>query len=172
MVLALLSIAGGYLGVPSVLGGANRFGHFLAPVTGHHELALDEGTELMLMAVSVAVALAGIALGWRMYSRGVEADRALARRLPALRETLAHAYYIDETYDHAIVAKVVNGARWLWRAVDVGFIDAVANGVATAARALGDSWRRAASGNVQHYALVLLLGVVALMSAVALHWMG
>jgi NADH-quinone oxidoreductase subunit L len=172
MVLAALSVAGGYLGVPAVLGGSNRFAHFLAPVTGHHELALDEETEFMLMAVSVGVALVGIVLGWLVYRRGVEPDRTLARRAPALRDTLAHAYYIDETYDHAIVRQVVAGSRWLWRAVDVGVIDALANGIATAARTLGDTWRRMASGNVQHYALALLLGVVALMSAVALRWMG
>jgi NADH-quinone oxidoreductase subunit L len=171
-ILAVLSIAGGYLGVPAILGGGDRFGHFLAPVTGHHEIALDEQTELLLMAVSVAVALVGIALGWWTYSRGVEADRALVRRAPRLRETLAHAYYVDETYDRAVVQEIVSGARWLWRAVDVGFIDALANGVAAAAQALGETWRRMASGNVQHYALAVLLGVVALMSAVALHWIG
>jgi len=62
---------------------------------------------------------------------------------------------------------VVRGSEILWRGVDVGIIDAFANGFATAAQMLGASWRRWSTGNVQHYALTLLIGVVLLLIVVA-----
>jgi NADH-quinone oxidoreductase subunit L len=172
VILAVLSVVGGYVGVPAVLGGGNAFGHFLAPVVGHHELGLSQGTEIGLMAVSVVIALGGIVLGWTFYARGPAADDAFAERAPVLHRTLAHAYYVDEVYDRRIVASVVVFARALWRGVDVAVIDGLANAVASAAQTLGDSWRRWSTGNVQHYALTLLLGVVLLMGFVAARALG
>ena len=40
------------------------------------------------------------------------------------------------------------------------------NGVASTARMFADSWRRWSTGNVQHYALTLLVGVVAVIAVV------
>jgi hypothetical protein len=51
--------------------------------------------------------------------------------------------------------------------VDFGVIDAVANGIAAAFRFVADSWRRWATGNLQDYALSLLVGVAIAIAAVA-----
>jgi len=80
------------------------------------------------------------------------------------RPRLRHRYIVIRV----AVQEVVRAATWLWRGIDVGVIDALANGIASAARALGDSWRRWATGNVQEYALTLLIGVVALLVYVAI----
>ena len=124
------------------------------------------------MGASVAVALGAMLLAYRVYSRGPEPDAAVARRLPGAQGLLAHAYYVDEAYDRGIVQSVRHGATWLWKGVDVSLIDGLANGVATAARTLGDTWRRWASGNVQEYALTLLVGVVVLLACVAIAMAG
>ena len=171
-ILAVLAAVGGYLGVPAVLGGNNLFAHSLAPVTGHHEIELGHSTELLLMAVSVAVALGAILLASRVYARGPRPDVSFAKRAPGLQRLLANAYFVDETYDKGVVQGVVRASTWLWRGIDVGVIDAMANGIASTARALGDSWRRWATGNVQEYALTLLVGVVALLACVAIGMAG
>ena len=69
--------------------------------------------------------------------------------------------------NRVVVGGVYRMSLVLWRAIDVGVIDGLANGVATAAQTLGDSWRRWSTGNVQHYALTVLVGVVLLIVAVA-----
>jgi len=166
MVLALLAAIGGYLGVPAVLGGSNHFGHYLSGVVGHHELGLTHLTELLLMVVSVSVAIAAMVVAWRLYADGPEPDQAFAKRAAGLQRSLANAYYIDQAYDRGVVAGVGAFARGLWRWVDVGVIDAIANGIAGAVQALSGSWRRWASGNVQQYALSLLLGVAIIAVAV------
>jgi NADH-quinone oxidoreductase subunit L len=167
VVLAVLAAVGGYMGVPHVLGGSNAFGGWLASSVGHHELHLAAGLELGLMLASVVVALASIALAWRLYQEGPAPDQRIAGRLRGFYDTLAHAYWVDQTYENAIVRPTVAGSRWLWRVIDVGVIDAAANGVATLARYLSESGRRWSTGNVQHYALTLLIGVVLLVVVVA-----
>src|ERR1019366_2288332 len=66
MILALLSLVGGWIGVPHVLHGSDHFGSFLSPVfnatAATAEGAAEQGestTELAFTAISVAVGLPG-----------------------------------------------------------------------------------------------------------------
>ena len=169
VVLALLSIVGGYVGVPAVLGGANEIGHFLGRVVGHPESHLSEATELVLMAVSIGAAVMGIAAAWIVYGRSPRADERFAERARGLYDLLSNAYYVDRTYEHTIVDGSVDAGEMLWRRVDVGVIDAAANGIGATARSIGGAWRGWAGGNVQGYALSLFVGVVLVLLAV---WAG
>jgi NADH-quinone oxidoreductase subunit L len=54
-------------------------------------------------------------------------------------------------------------ASRLWSWVDVGVIDAVVNGTANTVAASSQVWRRAQTGNVQHYALMMLFGAMMLL---------
>jgi len=159
-VLALLSIVGGYVGVPAVLGGGNHFGHYLAPVVGHHELHLSHSTELVLMAISIGAAVLGMGTAWLIYGRSPRADEAFAARAAGVHGLLSNAYYVDRTYDRTIVAGTVRSGAALWKRVDVAIIDGAANALAATVRAFGGSWRAWAGGNVQGYALSLFVGVV------------
>jgi len=159
-VLAVLSLLGGYVGVPAILGGANHFGHYLAPVVGHHELHMPHSTELVLMGISIAAAVIGMGAAWFVYSRSPRADEAFAAHASGLYGWLSNAYYVDSMYDRTIVAGTVRGGESLWKRVDVAIIDGAANALAATVRAFGGSWRGWASGNVQGYALSLFVGVV------------
>jgi NADH-quinone oxidoreductase subunit L len=165
-VLAVLSIIGGYVGVPAILGGANHFGNYLAPVVGHHELNLAHSTELVLMGISIAAAVIGMGSAWLIYSRSPRADEAFTAHAAGLHGLLSNAYYVDSTYDRTIVAGTVRGGETLWQRVDVAVIDAAANALATTVQALGGAWRGWASGNVQAYALSLFVGVVVVLALV------
>ena len=63
------------------------------------------GAELGLMALSVAIALAGLALAWALYRRrpALDGDRAVAAALGGFYRLLAAKYYVDELYDRLIV---------------------------------------------------------------------
>ncbi len=111
MILAGLSIIGGWIGWPEVFGGENRFERFLDPIltgvlpeTGtvriaHHAL----GKEILLMAASLVIAAAGILLAYLFYQTRRIAPESVAARLPKLYQLLAHKYYVDEIYDAAVV---------------------------------------------------------------------
>jgi NADH-quinone oxidoreductase subunit L len=176
-ILAVLSVIGGWVGIPAVLGGSNRFEHWLAPVFhpaaaetahgaaaagAHHSAALEIG----LMALSVGIALCGIGLAYFLYRVRTGKPEEIARNWPTLYDVVFHKYYIDEFYEWAVVKRVVNGSVWLWEMFDAAFIDGIVNGVADLVRAAGERVRRLQGGVVGGYAFSLLAGAVLLVGYV------
>jgi NADH-quinone oxidoreductase subunit L len=132
MILAGLSIIGGWIGWPSAFGGENRFERFLEPIlkgvvpeTGevniaHHALL----KELSLMGASLAIAAAGILLAYQLYRTKRIAPELVAAKWPRLYQLLLHKYYVDEIYDAAVVDRTKDlgtGLGWL----DANVIDGV-----------------------------------------------
>jgi NADH-quinone oxidoreductase subunit L len=142
-VLGVLSIVGGFLGIPGVLFHHpewNLIDRFLKPIMlplGHHggehgahaEAHLSVGLEVGLMVLSVAVALAGIWLARRFYwgPQAFERPRRLAERAAFAYRLLLNKYYVDELYDATVVAGTKKLARFLWDA-DARVVDGAVNG--------------------------------------------
>jgi NADH-quinone oxidoreductase subunit L len=168
VILAILSIVGGYVGLPESLGGHNSFAHYLAPAVGHHDLGLSHETEWLLMAVSVGAGLLGMGTAWLMYSRDPRADRGMAKSLRSVYPRVQRAYDVDALYDHVVVQPVMRGSDALWKEVDVAVIDGAANGTAAAAMGFGGVLRRWSTGNVQHYMLTVLVGVAIVVFALTM----
>ena len=142
MILALLSVVGGWIGWPEALGGGDHFAKFLDPVIAKQAevvAAIPESathsTEYALMAVSVLVALIGIGLAWYFYLRKPDIPGKLAHSLSGPYRLLYNKYYVDQIYD----AMFVNRAKDLGIALgafDVGVIDGLGvNGAGWLARA-------------------------------------
>ena len=178
-ILAVLSVAGGWIGIPAVLGGSNLFEHWLAPVFhpvaaagahgaagaahgaeagAHHSTTLEIG----LMALSVAIALCGIGLAYFLYRVRTEKPEEIARKWPTLYGVVYNKYYIDEFYEWALIRRVVTISIGLWEMFDTLFIDGIVNGAAGLVRAAGDRVRRLQGGVVGGYAFSLLAGAVLL----------
>jgi NADH-quinone oxidoreductase subunit L len=142
MILALLSVVGGWIGWPESLGGSDHFAKFLDPVIARHAeviAAVPEATqyttEYELMAVSVLVALVGIGLARFFYLRRPTIPGTLAARSGGLYRLIYNKYYVDQIYDAMFVNRskdlgttlgafdrgvidglFVNGAGWVTRA--------------------------------------------------------
>ena len=123
VVLAILSFAGGWIGI------GGRFEHFLAPVfqsTGAAQVAHEtageaapRSLEYLLMGVSVSVAFLGWLLAYQFYSRRPELPARIAARLGGLYEAVSHKYYIDELYSTLFVKPLIDGSTTiLWHGVD------------------------------------------------------
>ena len=190
VILAVLSVIGGYVGVPGSLGGNNRFDKFLGPVfhasaPGDAENAAmgekgaseqtTEGpepkqavsTELMFTAISVLAALLGLGLAWLLYYRRPQLPGQIAASLAGIYQTVVHKYYVDEFYAALFVKPLIDGStRILWQGVDRSIIDATVNNAADAAGHVSDEVRHMQSGNVRSYAGWVAVGsalVIALM---------
>src|ERR1700682_2441622 len=132
VILAGLSVIGGWIGWPGSLGGENRFERFLEPVlagavteTGavkiaHHALA----KEYFLMLASLSIAGAGIWLAYQFYRTKRIAPELVAGKWPRLYQLLLHKYYVDEIYDAAIVERTKDLGTLLGR-FDENVIDGV-----------------------------------------------
>jgi NADH-quinone oxidoreductase subunit L len=153
MILAVLSIVGGWVGI------GGRFEHFLGPVFGKRTTtegateALSHSTEVTLIAISVGAALLGLYLAYLLYYRRRDLPQKIADALGGLYQAVVHKYYVDEIYATLFVKPLVDGStRILWHGVDQGVIDAAINDTADGARHVSDAARHMQSGNLRSYA--------------------
>jgi NADH-quinone oxidoreductase subunit L len=173
VVLAVLSVAGGWLAAPALLGGPDYFSNFLAPVFGGHEsmMALDEAAarqlEWILVSVAVSAALLGWVLAYWLYLKRPEKADGFAKSMGPAYRTLLNKYYVDELY----AALVVKPLLWvstnvLWKSVDVAGIDGAVNGIARETTAMGDGVRHMQSGNTRSYAVWVVVGAIVILAVI------
>jgi NADH-quinone oxidoreductase subunit L len=163
VVLALLTVVAGWvMGLPSAHG--TRFERFLGPVFLAHEDTSSGVLTLMLGVLSVVAAASGITLAWFRYlATPVRAD-SIGRPRSVFHALLLNAYYVDQLYDRAIVRPLLALSVFLARAVDLGVIDGIVNGVGRAVVIGAAAARRVQTGYVVNYALTMLVGAVALVA--------
>jgi NADH-quinone oxidoreductase subunit L len=192
VVLAFLSLTGGWIGVPGSLGGSNRFEKFLGPVfhstiasgaEGHGEATPAEkqaegvepqtghATELMFTGISVLAGLLGFVLAWQLYYRDPQLPQRIAAALGGLYNAVLHKYYIDELYATLFVKPLIAGsALILWHGIDQDVIDAGVDNSAHGANEVSDSIRHMQSGNLRSYAGWVAAGAAAVIAYMV--WMG
>ena len=170
MLMAIGAVAAGWIGIPEILGGGNHFAHFMAPVLGHPEFHVPEGfehaektLEFALMGLSVAAGLLGIFLAWLVYVKKPVLQTLVPRKLPLVYRYLFRKWYWDEIYLYLIVKPTLWVANiFVGLIVDTFVIENTVNGLPATVRVVGGGLRRFQSGVVQHYALIMAFGVVAL----------
>src|SRR6267143_1974660 len=120
MILAALSVVGGWIGIPGALGGSDRFGKFLEPVLKSvaAEVAGEAAHRSLLyeyfpMVMALAIAGAGIWLAYQFYRTKRIAPELVAAKWPRFYDLLLHKYYVDELYDAVIVNRVKDLGTWL-----------------------------------------------------------
>ncbi len=175
VVLAVLSVVGGWLAAPALWGGPDYFANFLGPVFGSAEgaRAVSEGAvgahqlELILAVVAVASALIGLGVAFWLYIRQPGKPESLAKSMKPVYNTLLNKYYVDELY----AAVVVKPLMWistnvLWKIVDVAGIDGTVNGIASGATSIGDTVRHTQSGNTRSYAVWVVIGALVIIAVI------
>jgi NADH-quinone oxidoreductase subunit L len=184
MVLALLSIIGGYIGVPHVLGGANHIHEFLAPVLGggvepakaHAGISIlsqawasggeagghSAALELIMMVASVVIALIGIGIAYLFYVKNPALPKMLAERWKGLYKLVFNKYYVDELYEILFINSLKNLGTGLWKGFDEFVIDGSINGTAYLIGLLSGAMRKLQTGLVQSYALSMIVGGIVL----------
>ena len=166
--LAVLSVAGGWIGLPLIAGG-NQLKEFLQPlfsVAGHaapaEHAAHEVGLEITMMIVSLGIALSGIGLAWVMYIKKPLLPEKLSALFSSLYRLVYNKYFVDEAYDALIIQPIKNSSLWLWRLFDEKVIDGAVNGTAALVQGASGALRRLQTGQVQEYALGIVGGVVAI----------
>ena len=162
VVLAGLAALGGILNLPNVLGIPGGTQHkledWLHPVIEFGEAEIT-GTwaydnKVVLIAVAVAAALAGLVLAWAVY---------LKKRVRPWEPTLfAKGWY----YDQAVSWFMGNPGREGFEAVaefDQKVVDGAVNGVAVAVKETASGASTSQTGYVRQYAAVIGIGVVLLL---------
>ena len=195
VLLAIGSIAAGWIGLPEIFGGS-RFAEWLEPVFGaHREVHASGSSEEILMALSVAVAAAGFYLAYLIYYRGRLAPERFSSLAGGLFYRLSYnKYYIDEIYqfffvngtlllarigawiDQYIIDFIVDGSAkttafisWIHGLFDNHVVDWLVNKIADSTFDAGDKFRKVQTGNINSY-LYVILGAVVLAIIVKLRY--
>lgn len=165
MILALLSIIGGFIGIPHYLGVPNVLESWLEPVfktanninlayIHHSEYSLS--IELLFVIISVVVAVISIYLAFKRFS-----VQETFKDAKGLGKILERKYYLDEIYDTTIVKPIhATSDKFLWNIFDVKIIDGAVNGIAKYFAKLSIDWRKMQTGVIQDYATIAIAGVV------------
>jgi NADH-quinone oxidoreductase subunit L len=166
VILAILSVIGGWVGVPEAMGGHAEISHFLSPVTGaaHEAAEGSRSMELLLAAVSVAVALTGWFFAHLLYFAKPELPAQLAAKVHGLYSLLLNKYWVDELYGAIIVTPLLLISRYVLKGLfDTGVITGGGMAVGYTTQGLGSLVQRVQSGNIRSYAGWLALGAAALL---------
>jgi NADH-quinone oxidoreductase subunit L len=172
MILAVLSVIGGWVAAPGLWGGTDYFTKFLEPVFGGGAEAAGAETaaramELPLAGVAFVTALVGFGVAFWMYLKQPGKPEELAKSFKGVYTMLLSKYYVDELYAAAIVKPLMWISREvLWQRVDVQVIDGTVNGVAHGTREVGDNVRHTQSGNTRSYAVWVVIGAIVIIAII------
>ncbi|MBC7464892.1 MAG: NADH-quinone oxidoreductase subunit L [Bdellovibrio sp.] len=178
MVLALLSVIGGWIGIPHVIGSAlgnipNMWEHWLEPlitkipaVAGEGVEHGDSSLEIILMVVSVVLAGLSAISAYVMYTKKEGSSAKVAKAFGPAYELVNKKYLVDEAYFAGIINPLVNLSRNLWYYIDVNFIDKATFKIADVANGGGSFVKALQNGNMQQYAMYIGVGVVVVLSFV------
>jgi NADH-quinone oxidoreductase subunit L len=168
VILAALSVVGGWIGIPEAMGGSNAFEHYLAPAI--HLPAAQESvqlatehaehtTELLFAGISVSMAALGFFFAWLLYYKRPELPARITARMHGIYSMVLHRYYIDEGYDLLFVKPLMAlSTIVLWKGVDQGVIDGTVNGAGELSKDIGGQLRKMQSGNIRSYAAWIAAG--------------
>jgi NADH-quinone oxidoreductase subunit L len=146
--------------------------------------------EWLFIVISLLVAGLGIGLGVLFYVKNPRLPDIWASRLKPLYEASYNKYWVDEIYGWAITRRTmdlaravfafdskvidgaVNGSAWLTRlssritgGTDQYFVDGLVNAIAAfIVRLMSPLFRAAQTGFIQNYALVMVVGLVAVLA--------
>lgn len=157
IVLAILSVVGGYIGLPAVLSEHHTLGQYLSnAVTNFSTHELDHNTEWMLLGISTAIAVVFSLIGFMMHRKPQFSENT------GLSKVLENKWYIDELYETVIITPIQHLAQLFDRFVEKLGIDGLVNGVGKSVRWSGDKVRLLQTGQVGFYFFVMVIGMVLL----------
>ena len=192
VLLAVLSVTGGWIGIPHALGGEDRFAHFLDPVLSVPKHSFEElnikmnvdgmqaaanasatqpapapienyTQERIFSVISVVMALIGWFFADLFYRRKPELPVRLAESARGIYSLLLNKYWVDQFYSALLVVPLTFFSRYvLWGVVERGMVDGGGQIAAGSARGLGALVQRVQSGNIRSYAGWLAFGAAAL----------
>jgi len=169
ILLAILSVIGGFMGLPQGLGFTNKFADYLdyvtAPgnkilsATSHH---ISHTTEIILMTLAFTLAVVSILYARKKYVSNKELPHVEGEMLPSTRKIVYHKFYIDEIYEKLFAKPVMVLSDLFLVLIDKLVIDLIVNATALITGATGKMLKLIQTGNTGFYLFAMVLGTILL----------
>jgi NADH-quinone oxidoreductase subunit L len=164
IVLAALSLVGGLIGIPEVLGGHHFLEEFLKPVFEdssfriiHH---LSHDTEYILMGIAITVMALAIYYAYKKYVVEKTLPAAEEEELQPLHKLVYKKYFVDELYENLFTKPINFIGEALHKVVDNQIVDGIVNGCGTVVNGVSGVIRKAQTGNIGFYVFVMVISIV------------
>ena len=160
IILAILSVIGGFIGSLALIGLPNWSPLLDFLPAGLHIHAADAplSLEWISTGLSLLAGIIGIAYAWMRYGKGF----VYRESTNPLYQLAFHKYYVDEVLTAGLVRPVQALGRGLSRYLEGDVLDAGSRGISRAFRGTSTALRRVQTGYMRNYALGILFGVVAI----------
>lgn len=169
LVLAILSIVGGYVGLPHL------FTHSTPQIVEYFDKVLpmaptvatenwhqhiSGSTAGILMGMSIAVAILGLLFAWYRYQKQNETPIADGAYRTPLVKLSFNKFYVDEAYEAVILKPLRKLADFSYKVIDARYIDGMVDGLGAAGMQFSQWLRRLQDGQAGTYALYITVGVL------------
>ncbi len=166
IILAALSTAGGFMGMPEIFHAPHYFNNFLEPVTkfsdayftGH----VSHTFEYVMMGSTVTVLLLAIFLVYNKYVKG-EHIPAADVSLSGMQKVLSRKFYFDEFYDAVITRPMDSLSRFSYKWIEQGFIDKIVNSFGMVTNSTSSLLRLSQQGNLGFYLFAMVFAIMFLL---------
>ena len=161
--LAVLSVLGGIVLIPGVTDWLDKFLEPSFEDSKHFASIPSPGAEWTGLVVGGLVSIIGIGIAYALYMRRPGTTLRLRDRARGLHGFLSHKWYFDELYDAVFVRPIADFGTYGRRVIESRFVQGfVVGGAVGVVRAGSTLARTVQTGYVRAYALLLVIGVLAL----------
>lgn len=167
MILAALSVFGGFIGFPHELGHVIGIHHwldgFLASAVKTETVEMTLNTELMLMGATVVLILLVILLARTIFISKKSVPESDDAAMPLWKEVIYYKYYVDEIYEAIIVKPLNRISGLLYHYFERSGLDAVVNGIGASVVNWSQLLRLTQTGGLGFYVIAMVVSMIALM---------
>lgn len=167
VVLAVLSIVGGFIGFPHAVGHSMHvphwLDHFLEKTVVMPFMEADVATESILMIVATVIALVSTYFAYNMYKKNEELALEDDEIESSTHLTLVNKYYIDELYDKIIRKPVDQLSAFIGKFIEPNVVDGLVKQVSAIPQGIGAATKLVQNGKMVMYILAMIIGLIVLL---------
>jgi NADH-quinone oxidoreductase subunit L len=161
IILAILSVFGGFLNVPSLFGGDSKFGTFLqSAVTSISGEKLSHGTEIGLIILSTLLIGLVIWFAYQTFVKKALVPKADGELLSFPAKLVTNKFYIDEFYIALFEKPYRILSDFLFKKVETTVLNPTVDGIGDSTLKLGDLIRKLQRGNMSFYFFAMVAGIL------------
>ncbi|MCC7533027.1 MAG: NADH-quinone oxidoreductase subunit L [Bacteroidia bacterium] len=167
IILAILSVIGGFMGLPKGLGFTHVFDNYLSSVVDESKQYLTEAhhtshvMEYLLIGIALAGAIIMILFARHKYVTQKQLPVA-DNELSGINKVISNKFYVDEWYDKLIVKPIMVMSDLFLVLIDKLIIDLVVNATAWIVSTTGKTVRLIQNGNTGFYVFAMVIGMMVL----------
>jgi NADH-quinone oxidoreductase subunit L len=170
IILAILSIFGGIINLPTFMGGSTWLQSFLSPVFADAMSFLKSPAfppnpiiEWLLAGVSLVCVGIMIFFAWSRFLKRAPEIKEVVVKTYFFPRLVIHKYYIDELYDMLFIRTLLSLSKGFYNVVEERVIDKFINWIGAMVIRAGRTIRYLQNGHVGFYVFVMVIGIIAIL---------